>query len=86
MIARLSAVPGVHRHQVGDLEAAFCIAAEDVEGIWAMAALLRLRFRRPPGGPRPAGFQHQAHDGVHEEARFSGRDLAGDAATPAGAR
>jgi hypothetical protein len=75
MIARLSAVPGVHRHQVGDLEAVFWLAAGDVPAVQVVAALLRLRVRRPPGGPRPAGFRRQAHDGVHEEAPFSGREL-----------
>jgi hypothetical protein len=86
MIARLSAVPGVYRHQVGGLEGAFWIAAEDVEGIRTVAGRLRLRVRRPPGGPRPAGFRRHAHDGVHEEAPFSGRDLAGDVAIPVGAQ
>jgi hypothetical protein len=82
MIRPLSAVPGVHRHQVGDREAAFWIAAEDVEGIRAVAGLLRLRVRRPSGAPRPAGFRRQTHDGEHAETPFSHQEPVGHVAIP----
>ena len=39
MIAKLLAIPGVHRHQIGDQEAAGWIAAEDRAALRAVAAL-----------------------------------------------
>jgi hypothetical protein len=56
LIARLSAVPGVHRHQIGDQEAAFWVAASDYGAIHAAGQLLRLRVRRAPR-PAPAAFR-----------------------------
>ncbi len=44
--SRLLALPGVHRHQVGDGEAVVSLAAGDTAAIRAVAALLRLRQRR----------------------------------------
>ncbi len=54
MIARLLAMPGVHRWQTGDDEAAVWIAAEDVAAIRTVAGLLRTRVRRAPETGRSA--------------------------------
>ena len=61
MIAKLLAIPGVHRWQTwvhrwqtGDTEAAVWIAPEDAEAIRAVARLLRTRIRRPPATGRSA--------------------------------
>jgi hypothetical protein len=47
MIPKLLALPGVHRWQTGDQEAAVWIAAEDTLALEAVAALLQTRIRRP---------------------------------------
>jgi hypothetical protein len=54
MIARLLAMPGVHRWQTGDAEAAVWIAAEDVAALRMVARLLRIRVRRAPETGRSA--------------------------------
>jgi hypothetical protein len=54
LIRRLLAIPGVHRCQIGDTEAAVWIAAEDAEAIRAVARLLRTRVRRAPETGRSA--------------------------------
>lgn len=54
MIPRLLAVPGVHRWQMGDDEAAVWIAAADVGALRAVARLLRTRIRRVPETGRSA--------------------------------
>jgi hypothetical protein len=46
MIAKLLAIPGVHRHQIGDQEAVGWIAAEDRAALRAVAALFHTRIRR----------------------------------------
>jgi hypothetical protein len=57
LIARLSAIPGVHRHQIGAQEAACWMAADDLEAIRAVGQLLRLRVRRASGtGRDPAAM------------------------------
>jgi hypothetical protein len=54
LIARLLAIPGVHRWQIGDREAAVWMAADDSEAIRAVAGLLRVRVRRAPETGRSA--------------------------------
>jgi len=54
LISRLLAVPGVHRWQTGDREAAVWLAAEDTEAIRAVAQLLRPKVRRAPETGRSA--------------------------------
>ena len=54
MIARLMVVPGVHRWQTSDAEAAVWIAAEDVAALRMVARLLRTRVRRAPETGRSA--------------------------------
>jgi hypothetical protein len=54
LIARLLAIPGVHRCQIGDGEAAVWIAAEDAGAIRAVAGILRTRVRRTPETGRSA--------------------------------
>jgi hypothetical protein len=53
MIAKLYALRGVHRWQMGDAEAGVWIAADAVEGLRGAARLLQTRIRRPssPGNP-----------------------------------
>jgi len=46
LVSKLLAVPGVHRWQTGDDEAAAWIAAADVDTIRTVAGLLRTRIRR----------------------------------------
>jgi len=54
MIARLMVVPGAHRWQTGDDEAAVWIAAEDIAALRTVAGLLRARARRAPETGRSA--------------------------------
>lgn len=54
MIAKLLAVPGVRRGQMGNREAVVSMAAEDRPAIQAVAALLRMRVRRAPETGRSA--------------------------------
>jgi hypothetical protein len=54
LIAKLLAVPGVHRWQLGGAEAAVWIASADGAAIRATAQLLRPRVRRAPETGRPA--------------------------------
>lgn len=46
-IPKLSAIPGVHRWQIGDGEAAFWVAAGDAPALQAVAGVIRTRIRRP---------------------------------------
>jgi hypothetical protein len=48
MIAKLCAVPGVHRWQIGETEAAVWIDAEDQATLQAVAQVLHTRIRREP--------------------------------------
>jgi hypothetical protein len=43
---RVAAIPGVQRHQIGDNEAVFWLRADDTKALQAVAALLRLRYKR----------------------------------------
>ena len=49
MLAKLTAIPGVRRHQVGDHEFRLLLAVDNVHdrtSLWAIARLLRVRTRR----------------------------------------
>jgi len=46
MIAKLLAVPGVHRHQIGDQEAAGWVAADDHPALLTLAALSHASFKK----------------------------------------
>lgn len=48
LIAKLCALPGVHRWQIGQTEAAVSIAAEDAATLQAVARIFHTRIRREP--------------------------------------
>jgi hypothetical protein len=54
LVTKLLAIPGVHRWQTGDTEAAAWIRAADAVTIRAVAALLKTRRRHPPSPGNPA--------------------------------